>query len=345
MKLSQTIAQQIVREMMNVISYNINVMDANGVILGSGDLQRIGTVHKGAQKAIATSSIYEVYEDGEGMKPGVNEPIVINNEIIGVVGITGHPDEVRPFSRLLKVAVVLLIEQERSNKQVEDHRIKRAKFYHELSYRQAPYDLEFLDRARSYGLDLSKKTRVILIQGELHLKGGRSNFKFEHESYWNLEDDKTIFYVTDTHKYAQLMDKLQTIESPMMIGVGQEEILASRSLEQATGAIEIGNKVNPTQLIHVYKDLEFLIQVSHLTSRLGVDHYSVLEKSGDKLGLIETLQVYIAENGDHNQTVARLNIHRNTLNYRLNRIKQLTGKDPRAFLDLFELLCGLIWRK
>ncbi|MGG3504174.1 hypothetical protein ABES58_01705 [Paenibacillus lautus] len=33
------------------------------------------------------------------------------------------------------------------------------------------------------------------------------------------------------------------------------------------------------------------------------------------------------------------------LNYRLNRIKQLTGKNPRHVLDLFELLCGLMWRK
>ncbi|WP_430166904.1 helix-turn-helix domain-containing protein [Paenibacillus lautus] len=40
-----------------------------------------------------------------------------------------------------------------------------------------------------------------------------------------------------------------------------------------------------------------------------------------------------------------LNIHRNTLNYRLNRIKQLTGKNSRHVLDLFELLCGLMWRK
>ncbi|OAB40805.1 CdaR family transcriptional regulator [Paenibacillus glacialis] len=342
MKLSQTMAQQIVKEMMNVISYNINVMDENGMIIGSGDPIRIGTIHKGAQKAIADRNIYEVYEDGEGMKPGVNEPIVMNNEIIGVVGITGHPDEVRPFSQLLKVTVALLIEQERSIRRVEDKRINKAKFYHELSYRQAPYDREFVDRARGYGLDLSKNTRVILLQGKIHGKGIR--VALEHEPFWNLEDDKTVFYVTDTHKYTQLMEKLLTIEPTVKIGVGQEETLASRSLEQANGALEIGSKINPNQLINVYDDLQFLILLSQFTSRLGVDHYSVLEKSGDKLGLIETLQAYIAEDGDHNQTVASLNIHRNTLNYRLNRIKQLTGKDPRAFLDLFELLCGLIWR-
>lgn len=37
MKLSKAIAQRIVLEMMNVIPYNINVMDENGTIIGGGD--------------------------------------------------------------------------------------------------------------------------------------------------------------------------------------------------------------------------------------------------------------------------------------------------------------------
>ena len=41
-KLSKYIAQKIVSEMMDVIPYNINVMDENGVIIGSGDVKRIG---------------------------------------------------------------------------------------------------------------------------------------------------------------------------------------------------------------------------------------------------------------------------------------------------------------
>ena len=58
MKLSKAIAPKIVLEMMNVIPYNINV--------------RIGNIHEGAQKAIDSKHIIEVYEDNEKMKPGVN---------------------------------------------------------------------------------------------------------------------------------------------------------------------------------------------------------------------------------------------------------------------------------
>ncbi|WP_294171325.1 sugar diacid recognition domain-containing protein [uncultured Clostridium sp.] len=72
MKLSKAIAPKIVLEMMNVIPYNINVMDENGIIIGSGDNERIGNIHEGAKKAIDSKHIIEVYEDNEKMKPGVN---------------------------------------------------------------------------------------------------------------------------------------------------------------------------------------------------------------------------------------------------------------------------------
>ena len=71
MKLSKAIAPKIVLEMMNVIPYNINVVDENGII-SSGDNERIGNIHEGAKKAIDSKHIIEVYEDNEKMKPGVN---------------------------------------------------------------------------------------------------------------------------------------------------------------------------------------------------------------------------------------------------------------------------------
>ena len=42
-------------------------------------------------------------------------------------------------------------------------------------------------------------------------------------------------------------------------------------------------------------------------------------------------------NGEINRTAEALFIHRNTLNYRLERIKELTGKDPKNYMDLLEL--------
>ncbi|WP_227793460.1 sugar diacid recognition domain-containing protein [Paenibacillus guangzhouensis] len=110
-QLSEHTAQEIVDKMMQDIPYNINIMNDQGVIIGSGNRRRVGTIHQGAVKALATGKMIEVWTDGRNEKKGTNEPIVIDHKRVGVIGITGNPDEVRPFCNLVRTTVSLLIEQ------------------------------------------------------------------------------------------------------------------------------------------------------------------------------------------------------------------------------------------
>lgn len=50
--LNKKSAQKIVNKMMEVVLYNINVMDNEARIIGSGDQSRIGTHHCGAAEAL-----------------------------------------------------------------------------------------------------------------------------------------------------------------------------------------------------------------------------------------------------------------------------------------------------
>lgn len=111
MQLSEKQAQDIVDKMMQDIPYNINIMNEHGIIIGSGQKERVGTVHQGAVRALTTGSMIEVWQDGILEKMGTNEPILINQQHVGVIGISGHPDEVRPFCNIVRTTVSLLIEQ------------------------------------------------------------------------------------------------------------------------------------------------------------------------------------------------------------------------------------------
>ena len=53
--------------------------------------------------------------------------------------------------------------------------------------------------------------------------------------------------------------------------------------------------------------------------------------------LLQTLEMYIQESGNSAEVIRKLYIHRNTLKYRLDRIQELTGQNPRSFQDLFYL--------
>ncbi len=57
--------------------------------------------------------------------------------------------------------------------------------------------------------------------------------------------------------------------------------------------------------------------------------------------LKETLHAYIEHKGEIQKIANELFIHRNTVQYRLHKIKELTGKDPRDFRDLFELYASM----
>lgn len=236
MNLSKPIAEKVTKEMMKVIPYNINLMDEKGIIIGSGDKKRIGTLHKGASRVIASKSIYEVYTEGDGMRPGVNEPVVINGEIIGVIGITGHPDEVRPFSKLVGATAKLLIEQESINRKAQNDRIKREAFYHELSHRKTSYDDEFIQQGKMYGIDLTKKCQTILIKGNLNSKASKAFFdRFRHFS--TIDQNRMALFITEHSSFKKAVTDLLERTEIEKAAIGNMEEMAAISLEQASDAM------------------------------------------------------------------------------------------------------------
>ncbi len=342
MWLSRTISQRIVIEMMNVVPYNINVMDENGVIIGSGDIRRIGTIHEGAVKAINKKHIIEIYEESTSVKPGVNEPIIINDKLIGVIGITGNPDEVRPFSKLVRVAATLLIEQSKIDEEVHNKKLNKQKFYYELTYRKIDYDNSFYETAKSYGMDLTKGCQAVLVDGNIKSK----DIKLLCSKYHHYSEigDRLVFFITYKDEYNTLIKRLKDTKDIYKISIGPKEDFVAISLEKAELTLEIGKKIKPSNLIYSYDECRLFISLAHENKEMFTSLISSLDKSGKILELIETIQVYIEENGDINSVANKLKIHRNTLNYRLERITELTGKNPKNLLDPFELICGFVWK-
>ena len=60
--------------------------------------------------------------------------------------------------------------------------------------------------------------------------------------------------------------------------------------------------------------------------------------------LLDTLQVFFAQNCCPSETARRLVIHRNTLTYRLQKVALLTGLDPRRFDDATQIHLALLLR-
>ena len=85
------------------------IMDQKGIIIASTEKHRIGDFHQGAAEVLETGKpVLIKIEDlprYPGTKEGYNMPIFLNDEIIGVVGIFGCEEEVQSIANLLRVYV------------------------------------------------------------------------------------------------------------------------------------------------------------------------------------------------------------------------------------------------
>jgi carbohydrate diacid regulator len=113
--LSTALAQDIVTRTMRIIPYNVNVMDANGSIIASGNPARIGELHAGALLALAKQLTVEIDDASarnlHGAQPGINLPLTVHGQLCGAVGLSGAPGEVRQFGELVRLTAEMILEQ------------------------------------------------------------------------------------------------------------------------------------------------------------------------------------------------------------------------------------------
>lgn len=113
--LEEHIAQKLIDRLSGILNYNVNIMDGTGTIIASHDHSRVGSFHETAYHMLREGKkLVEVSSEENllGTKPGINMAIESKNAVVGVVGITGDPEMIRPFAQLLKAAIESLLEVE-----------------------------------------------------------------------------------------------------------------------------------------------------------------------------------------------------------------------------------------
>ncbi|MEX2460494.1 MAG: sugar diacid recognition domain-containing protein [Paenibacillaceae bacterium] len=379
MKLTLELAKPIVNQLMSLLDYNINIMDETGVIIASGDPERIKQEHEGALKVIHSQKEV-IINDNEskllaGTKPGVNLPIYFQNQIIGVVGITGIPEEIYKYAKVVKLTVETLMQQFYLMNQVRyqgqmiegwiselinpnqfnepeveskglflhiDLMVERIAYVVRVEEIQMTPDSIFLQPEKIHKLNEMKDEILSLIK------------KTMNESVSCYHGDELIILTVssanqrinyDTLLAEKLKSRLNKCNYTVKIGIGKREsgIKGYRvSYYQAK------------QSLHLMRKLQTLPNISH-TDDWGIirilDHVPgeilqsfVKEQFKDNLNdeLLATLQVFIDCNLNAQETIKRLYIHRNTLQYRLEKITEKLQLDPRTFKDAFLLKILLI---
>lgn len=347
-KMNAELAQRIANEIMKIVPYNINIMDKDGVIIASGDFQRLHTLHMGAVHALEKMDSNIVYEDTDTERKGVNVPIVYNNEVLGVIGLSGNPNKVMQVARIVAVTAQLMIEN-----QLLDHvsAIKEGRLkdflYDWIYLKQEEYRGDFLNRAKYFGVNLAIPRTAVIFTGNRVRFSVIENIKrvLEPNEYvvrQRMEDILVLFSETGRLD-ERLAEILSSNDDLLGCYVGEEamEVRSSilRAQQTRNTAAWLGLK---DKIVHFEElDLEYLMGNLEKTKAIEKIKDALAEQnmSGE---LLNTIRVYATTSRDIPQMCRKLHIHRNTLNYRLQKIWEITGKNPRCIKDLMELYIAAV---
>lgn len=369
--LTEPVAQQIVQRAMKIIQHNVNVMDRTGIIIGTGYPERKHHVHAGALKVLESGQAFDIDTAQaallKGVQPGINRPIRFRREIIGVVGVTGEPATVSQFADLVVMTAELMVENASVMSEIHWNQRQKENLVSELIHGEAEMDDLFEIRTQRLNIDPHLPRVAIIVSART--RDGRDLKVYDIEHIQQLlchnQPDNLVALICPTQ--AVVLHKIDTVHQwhPDQIGnyVGKimrkiaaygdidYRVAVGRyvpglsglviSYQSAQEALQLGLELNPKKRLYRYFDYQmdsFLLELN--TSWKGREFQYLLQPliSRDVRGTLQkTLRCYIDCHGDTGATTERLHIHRNTLNYRLDKIAQLTGRNPRHFQDLLFL--------
>ena len=204
--LENSLAEKLIEQVTKYTSYNVNIMNEQGVIIASRNPERIGKFHEVAWQIVhGTTDIMVTENDNEypGVLSGINMIIEIEGKREGVVGVTGNPEEIRPIALIIKMAIETLIKYENQKMQAFRRQTRKDRFMEMLTQKQyrAPQDIQKLAAELNYREDLIRIPILCHLQSAsdqeafLHsIKNGREHLT--QDISFQMEDRYILIFKT-----------------------------------------------------------------------------------------------------------------------------------------------------
>ena len=352
--MSNRLFQGVIHQMKDAIDRTVGVVDETGTIISCSELGRIGEVQE--------SSLSDVFTGGE--------VTTIDSFTYRAFGTHMHPeyavfvegtdDIARRYVDIIAVALS-------SIKQYYDEKYDRSNFIKNVILDNIlPGDIYLKSRELRFNNDA---TRVVLLIRILE-----HNDVSIYDVIQNLFPDKTKDFVIninetdialvkevraniepkDLEKLARsIADSLGTeFYTHALVGIGTtvsgiKEL--ARSFKEAQVALEVGKVFDTEKTIVSYDNLGIARLIYQLPTTLCDMFLREVFKRGSIENLDQetlfTIQRFFENNLNVSETSRKLFVHRNTLVYRLEKIKKLTGLDLREFDDAIVFKVALMVNK
>ena len=352
--MSNRLFQGVIHQMKDAFDRVIGVLDENGVVISCSDLAKMGDIRQGVREAlsfsseIATIDGYTYRYMGTGAK---SENIVF---------VEGEDKMAEKMTKLLSVSLGNI-------KSLYDEKYDKGSVIKNII------------------LDNILPSDIYIKSKELHFNGDESRIVFlikffgksdmmPFEMLQNMFPDKTRDYVIsvseqdivlvkevkrgidikEVEKIAvNITDTLST-EFYTKVAIGISTVVdnikdLAKAYQESQVALEVGKVFETEKNIISYENLGIGRLIYQLPTTLCEMFLQEVFKKGNLDSLdretLMTIQSFFENNLNVSETSRKLFVHRNTLVYRLEKIRKLTGLDLREFEHAITFKVALMVKK
>ena len=367
MDLSPQDAMSIVTEMKRTIGHDVNIIENDGVILASTNKARIGTVHEGARRLIENRlDSLTVWEDDptHGVQRGINLPVVLDGRVEGVIGVTGDPAEISVFGAVIQRLMEIMLESLRQRRRLAQMDSARDAFLEALFLEESVPAEELAEQGRLLGFPMESACAVVLLRPaavagaealaglggqkllahirRMHLPGQGGHCAILHGELVLL---LCGVWREELYTFARTLcaEAESLCGAAMAAGIGDTAdgiLSARRSFREARAAVRAACASGARGRVCFYDQvsLEYLAESIPRALLRDLEETTFAECTAEEAhDLKALLRIYFAQDGDLRRCAEVLYLHRNTVQYRLDRIRAKTGYDFRKPRDAFLL--------
>lgn len=346
--------QGIIHQMRDTIDRTIGVIDESAVVIACSELGKIGEVCESVMPESLSSP--EIFQAGEytfmpfggGPKPDY------------AVFVVGKDPEAQKYAQILGIAL--------SNvKQYYDEKYDRGNFIKNVILDNIlPGDIYLKSHELRFDSDVSRVCMLIKIMDKNDISAFdvlQNLFPDKNKDFIININETDIALVKeikpnidekDINKLASSIVDTLSSEFYTHCTVGIGTVVSSikdlaRSFKEAQVALEVGKVFDTEKAIVSYNHLGIARLIYQLPTTLCEMFLKEIFRKGSIDSLdhetLFTIQRFFENNLNVSETSRKLFVHRNTLVYRLEKIKKITGLDLREFEDAIVFKVAMMVKK
>ncbi len=166
--IDELLARKFIDKIASYTSHNVNIINERGIIIAaSRDSHRVGDFHEAAYRLLQRDeSVFCISPDDDylGVLPGVNMVISCKGKKMGVVGVTGNPDQIYDIALIIKMSLETMMEYESQHERIQERKNTKLHFMNLLLYEEGEDAGKQLPAmAQSLGYDSNRIRLPVLI--------------------------------------------------------------------------------------------------------------------------------------------------------------------------------------